>query len=92
MAGRPQRELEHSFAKEAEFMASVVLCTQMKYAVCEAVNSLSLYMFKQNLEGPCQGAVGKFPALREVLFDDVPGVSLLCGSMIPNKLEDSKGL
>lgn len=45
MTGRSQREL-HSIAKEAEFMASVVSCTQMKYAVCETVSSLSLHQFK----------------------------------------------
>lgn len=49
MTGRSQREL-HSIAKEAEFMASVVSCTQMKYAVCETVSSLSLHQFKQSLE------------------------------------------
>lgn len=34
-----------------------------------------------------QNAAGAFPALREVSFNDIPGASLLCGSMMPNKLE-----
>lgn len=91
MTGRSQREL-HSIAKESEFMASVVSCTQMKYAVCETVSSLSLHQFKQAWRTPYQDSIGAFSALREVLLDDVPGVSLLCGSMMPDKLGGSKGL
>ena len=38
---------------------------------------------------PYQGAIGAPPALREVSFDDVRSISLLGGSMMPNKLEGS---
>lgn len=41
---------------------------------------------------PFQGVIGALPVLREVSFDDVPSISLLGGSMMPNNLEGSAGL
>lgn len=70
-------------------MASVVpSCNE----VCEVVSSPSLH---EDSSRPwktprIQGVTGHF--LREVLFDFIPCIFLLGGSMMPNKLEGSEGL